>query len=575
MAKQKSKQQSNKIPETQYPNRSFFIGATVIITIITAFIYSNSLNNQFLIKWDDNIYVTDNAAIRTYGDDGFWKNTFTSYVHGNYHPLTMLSFSLEYDNTSALNPRTYHKTNLILHIFNSLLVFIFIWLLTKKRWISFITAILFAIHPMHVESVAWISERKDLLYAFFFLAALCTYILFIDKKNKRWLFYVFTILFFACSTLSKGMAVSFPIVLFFIDFFKDRKITIKTVMEKIPFLIIAVIMGLVAIQAQKDGNALNATYSIIERLFFACYAVLLYLWKLLIPLNLSSFHEFPSIDNILVRLSPIVVLALLFLIYYSLKFGKTVFVGFGLFFATIVFVLQIIPVGEAIIAERYTYLPYIGLFFIIGYGLNLILENETPATKKVKMPLLVIFSIFIVGCSVLTKKQNNVWHDDVSLWTAAIESDANCAMCYKNRGDSFGSINKKKESIEDFTVAISLKPDYSEAYNNRGVAYAKSGLFNEAIKDFEKAIKEDPNNVNAFNNIGNYYFTVGNYEEAITAYNETIELKSDFAAAIYNRALAYSNLGKNNLAYQDALKAQQFGYAVDLAFIERLKEILN
>ena len=265
------------IQEKQFDN--FFICAPLIIVILTIAVYFKSLNNQFLVNWDDNVYVTTNNDIRNTNDKDFLKKTFTDYVHGNYHPLTMLSLSMDYKK-HKLDPKAYHKTNLNIHILNSLLVFLLIWLLTKQKWVSFITSVLFAIHPMHIESVAWISERKDLLYSFFFLAALCLYTLYCIKEKNKIVYYSAALILFVFSTLSKGMAASFPFILFIIDFYLDKKITLKRAIDKVPFLLIAVIMGFVALDAQKAGNALYIHYDLIDRLLFAGYAVLLYIYKL-------------------------------------------------------------------------------------------------------------------------------------------------------------------------------------------------------------------------------------------------------------------------------------------------------
>ena len=193
---------SSKSLNTRLSIKHFFIIASLTLIVITSIIYIQSLNNPFT-EWDDDSYISNNTDIRTLRGDSVsitLKKTFTSYVMGNYHPLTMLSYCLEY-NKFKTNPKPYHVTNFILHILNTLLVLCFVWMLTKQQLVAFITALFFAIHPMHVESVAWVAERKDVLYSFFYLSALCTYLIFYKKKNKRhfimyphlfylyWLFY--------------------------------------------------------------------------------------------------------------------------------------------------------------------------------------------------------------------------------------------------------------------------------------------------------------------------------------------------------------------------------------------------
>lgn len=538
-----------------------------ILILITVAIYLKSLNNKFTI-WDDDFYVTENQDIRTLHGDSIaytFQKTFKTYVVGNYHPLTMLTYCLEYENFK-LNPKPYHLTNLVLHILNTLLVFGFIWLLTKQQWTAFIVSLLFAIHPMHVESVAWVAERKDVLYSFFYLSALCTYILYLKKERSVWIFYIFTFLLFGLGVLSKAMAVSLPIAFFMIDYFLDRKITLKTLLEKLPFIIVSLIVGYFAIDAQKESHALEGLiyYSFFDRVLFICYGIIMYLWKLLLPLNLSSFYSYPLKENgwypLLFYVAPILFMLLLFLIYRTKQYGKDVLFGFGFFFVTIVLVMQILPVGGALMADRYTYLPYIGLFFIIARWINKLIEN-----KPKYIPVLIVLFILIVAIfSFQSFQRTKVWHDSISLWTDAIKKNNKEDVLYKLRGLAYTSEKKYDSAIKDFDRAIELRPKNPDVFYDRGYAYNQKGSFQEAIRDYSASIYyldliNDSTRSNryrlkyekAYNNRGTAYGYIGKLNNAIDDFTRAIKNDSTFSDAYNNRGMTYRQLGKYKEAISD------------------------
>jgi tetratricopeptide (TPR) repeat protein len=570
-----SKQNRNMVNSTlknAVPDLKILGLFSLVIIIITSFTYRQSLKNNFLTEWDDNVYVTENVVLFKMGTKDYYKNVFTSYVHGNYHPLTILSLGLDYKK-GKLDARVYHKTNLELHIINSLLVLLFIWLLCKKIWVAIITSLLFAIHPMHVESVAWISERKDLLYTLFFLASLCFYISYKSNIKNKWIFYGISLSLFVCASFSKGMAVSLPLVLIVLDYYKGDKLSVKLIWDKVPFFVIALIMGLVAIEAQKSGNAIYLYYSISERLMFACYALILYVVKLAAPVNLSAFYVYPPVNSLIVMLSPIIVISILVIVYLTQKQGKYILFGFLFFISTIALVLQVIPVGEAIISERYTYIPYIGLFFIIGYLINNLIEKK----QKIHSVFLLIIVLF-VGYSVwlysLTIKQIKVWSNENNLWTSAIASDENCYMCYKNRADYLSKNKKNGEAISDYTIAINLKPLYSEAYNNRGLAYVNLKDYDNALADFAKAVELKPTNVSAINNMGNINMVQEKYSEAINYYSRVLQVNPNYSS-YYSRGVCYFYIHEYKLSYEDVIKAKGLGYPVDKNLLFEITQKLN
>ncbi len=582
--------------------------ATIII-VITSSVYYSSLNNQFT-NWDDNAYITDNANIRTlHGDSIHYsiKKIFSEFVNGNYHPLTMLSYSIEYT-AFKLNPKPYHLINLILHLINALLVFYFIWLLVQQPWVAFITALLFAIHPMHVESVAWVSERKDVLYALFYLAALCLYIVYIRKEKNKRSIYVLLLFLFLLSLLSKAVAVSLPIVFFTIDYFLERKFTFKVIFEKIPFLILSVIFGIIAIKAQQAEKAINNSIptSIINKILNVSYGLDLYLWKLIAPINLSCFYGYRSLNNassqVLLYLAPVIIF-IISIAVYKIRYRKDILFGLGFFLITITLVLQILPVGGTIISDRYTYLPYIGFFFILAnlsYGL---IKNKTERFRFLKLPTIIVLILIMSVCAYLSFERTKIWHDSISLWNDAINKSAYEPRTFYNRGAAYKELKQYDKAIADFNKTISINPNYEgaycnlglvyydlkknneaiknfsvvismnkqnfEAYNNRGVSYIELGKYNDAINDFTMVILLNPTFQNSYLNRGLAYTTVGKFNEAIADLNQAILLKNDDALAYSNRGIAFYNLKKFDLALKDYTSAIAIDSTIENIFYNR------
>jgi len=559
-------------------NKNFFVVSLIILILLPTVIYFKSLNNQ-LTNWDDDKYITNNPGITTlHGDSVSYtlKKSFTSYVMGNYHPLTMVSYCVEY-RYFGLNPKPYHITNLIVHLLNTVLIMAFIWLLSKQKWVAFIVALLFAVHPMHVESVAWVAERKDVLYTFFFMLALCSYLFYL--KNNKWnkLYYALTLVMFILSVLSKGMAICLPITFFAVDYFLERKYSHKTIVEKIPFLIIAIIFGLVSIEAQKSLQAVLDIqhYKVFDRILFSSYAVMMYFIKFLAPVNLSNYYNYPLRYNgwypIVFYVAPFVLIVLLFLIYKSEKLGREFWFGFGFFFITIATVLQILPVGGAIISDRYTYIPYIGLFFIIARLLNKLIENKNNQLDKYKVPAISIFIGLVLMLSVLTYKRTMVWKDSVTLLSDAIQKSDIDPLMYMGRSQAYNLTGQYQKSIDDCNRFFALNYLYPDVltdagmYYNRGIANYRLGKYNEALNDLNTIIKLQKDYPSALYFRGQVYCKLGNNEQAIKDFTAAIELKNDIAEQYNDRGLSYFELGKYNEAMNDYNKAialkPTFGYA--------------
>jgi hypothetical protein len=315
------------------------------------------------------MYVYQNQHIKEIS----WANTktfFTSFYFGNYGPLTLLSYAFDY-RMGRLKPLTYHTTNLLFHLLNCILVFWLVNLLSGAAPVAFLVAMLFGIHPLHVESVAWISERKDVLYSFFFLSSLISYVKYLHKKQT--LFYILSLLLFLASCLSKAMAITLPFVLFLIEYLLRHKIDKKTLFGKLPFGLISLVFCIITLLTQYGPSHAKPAhlFSFLDNILRAGYGLMFYIYKIILPVRLSGLY--PNPQNIggnypmVFFLAPLVIILLILLIIKFRNNRKVIF-GTGFFIITILPVLQLLPVGWAIAADRYTYIPAIGIFYLFGEG---------------------------------------------------------------------------------------------------------------------------------------------------------------------------------------------------------------
>jgi tetratricopeptide (TPR) repeat protein len=510
-----------------------------LILAIPSISFFPSLKNDF-INWDDQQYVTENKMIM----EGSWRNIetiFDSIYMGHYHPLTLLSYSLEY-RFFKLNPFVYHLTNLIFHLLNGLLVFWLIWMLKGGVLISLVVSLLFAIHPLHVESVAWISERKDLLCSFFFLGSLIVYLTYL--KTRRMRAYFLSLFLFLLSLLSKSMAVTLPLVLFLCDYLLDRKFDRKCLIEKIPFLVIAFIFGIIASFALRSSGMVDpkSSFSFFKNIFIMSEVLTSYFSKLILPIKLSCLY--PSLQEIGGVWSYVSLTTILgFLIAGILlgRYNKKITFGTLFFFITI---LPVLPIK--IVADRYSYIPSIGIFFIAAEGFYWVYRSKLEPIKIVK-PILAILLIGILGTfSFLTWERCHVWKDSISLWNNVLKNYPSLPIAYNNRGEVYLRRGDYDKAISDFNEALRIDPDYETAYTlyeNRGSAYLLKGDYERAIVDYNRAVRIRPNYALAYHNRGTAYLNKGNIEEAIADFNKALEIDPEYAEAYFNKAIACEKIG--------------------------------
>ena len=403
---------------------------------------------------------------------------------------------------------------------------------------------------MHVESVAWISERKDVLYTFFFFASLLFYFRYLDSGKIKQLMYC--LLLFLLSLLSKGQAVVLPVILLLIDYFTGRNFEKKTMLEKIPFFILAFIFGFIAIEAQRSLEAINEIKIPFEQsIFFGFYGLCLYILKSVIPFALSGYHPYPFYAGnvpVYVYLSPTIIIVLFFIVFKKFRQNKEIIFGTLFFLIPISLVLQFLPVGKAVIADRYTYIPYIGLFFIIGniFNPDSILWIRSGNIKK----WLVISIVFI--SALISWKRVAVWKDSITLWSDVLNKYPASELALSERAFAFLDVNDMRSALDDCRNLVQLNPNSVSHNNQLATVLNLSGNYEEAIAYLNKGILIDSTYSQLYLNRGIAFTNIKKYEEAIADYTHVIKLDPRDDKAYMNRGGVYTDqLGKYDLGIKD------------------------
>lgn len=441
-----------------------------VVAVITLICFRYTLNNQFT-NWDDDFYVTNDVYIREFSAHNLRVLFTEDITRNNYHPLCMLSLAVNYF-FSGLEPMGYYLTNILIHAVNAWLVFVLFFRLALRLSLSesaalflgFFGSLWFAVHPMHVESVAWISERKDVLYTAFYISGLLTYLRYVDEGSKKWLWTTYALFFLSC--LSKPMAVTFPLALLALDYLMNGSLGLPDMRSKTVFLITSFAFGAAAFYTQHRTGAVASfgVLSISERIMYAGYGFVMYVAKFFVPVGLSTFYPYPYrfIDGslpMIYYLAPfmavlIVVLPVAVLVRIKSRYLPIVIFGLGFFVVNLVLVLQFISVGSAIMADRYSYVAYIGLLFLFFYLLADLIQRLPSMRLAVTSVLLVVSAGYAVACAARTK----VWHNSETLHTDAIEKyPLRALLSYKWRGHHYFSIGEYDKAMQDYNVLVTLR----------------------------------------------------------------------------------------------------------------------
>jgi len=534
----------------------------IVLTLVTLAVYWQV--NQFdFVNIDDNIYVTENSHIQSgITLDGIRWALSSKYFH-LWNPLVWLSFMLDYQ-LYGLNAGGYHLTNLILHILSSLLLFWLFCRMTGAIWKSAFVAALFALHPLHVESVAWVAERKDVLSAFFWMLTLCLYVYYTEKPViKRYLLVLFG---FVMALMSKPMVVTLPLIMILLDYwplkrFESRKdnLLLWQLKEKLPFFILSAALFIITFYSPNEQDPSLQEFPLSSRLANAPVSFVTYLAKTFWPHDLAVYYSFSN----QIPLGQVIGASLLIIlistaVIVTAKRLPYLFVGWFWYAITIAPVIGLIRIGHHSMADRYHYLPSIGIAVMLAWGTPSLIKSEN-IRRKILFPAAVVFLAIM---SVLTWIQCGYWKDSITLFGHTLQVTKNNYIAHNH----FASALFKKRSFEmaiyHYNEAIRINPVYAHAYYNRGIVYYTLGQKQLALEDFKEAIRiipKNPNYAEAYNNLGVTYTDLGHYQLAIENYAEAIRLKPDYAEAWNNRAYAYFIKGDSISGCRDAQKACELG----------------
>lgn len=546
----------------------------LLVLIVTALVFSGSLKLDWT-NWDDDLLIYENPLVK----EGTVKDIFTKPADYNtYNPLVIVSFALEWKLVKN-RPFLYHLNNLLLHLLCTLLVLLFFRSMGLSIWWSGFAAMLFGIHPMRVESVVWITERKDLLYGFFYIAALLTYTRYIVSGKNTQLLLVF--IFFVFSLFSKVQAVTLPLALVLLDWYFIRKINWKAVTEKAVFFAISLIIGLLGttffyknVYITTDSKAIVNAFNFPEQIVLGFYAYTIYMLKSVFPYSTSVLYPIPTVLQwehwVGASLSVVMFISVLAV------WRKYRFITFGLLFFTFNIFLLLMPFlanESAFLNDHYTYVAYIGLFFVVAMGLQQISEKTRYRLTATGFAI-----VLSVAFCVLTIKYIPVWKNSETLWTDVIEKyPRRIAVAYLNRGHFFYKGSQSDKALDDFNTAIEVDPEYPLAYLDRSSIYLDRNDIEKVLQDYNRFLSFLPpfyinGNVphplvsDVLGNRGVMYSKKGLYEKALIDFDLAIKLKPLNPTNYMNRAYAYYHLGRIAEAKQDVLYAKKIGAAVDSSF---------
>ena len=573
---------------TQLQNKRSLIIVCLFLAIFTAVAFLPVLNSDFT-NFDDPQYVTSNPYVMLgLSFDGI-RWAFTSMHASNWHPLTWISLMLDRQLLGP-NPQTFHLVNLLLHIANTILLFIVFYRFTANFWPSAFAAALFAFHPLHVESVAWIVERKDVLSTLFWLLTMLAYIRFVEVPMPKRYFAI--LVFFALGLMSKPMLVTLPFCLLLLDYWPLGRIGIKTfrglLLEKIPLFAMAAVSCAITFVAQKSSGAVSTlqVFSLNARITNALVSCVEYIGKMFWPFNLAVFYPHPQ-NNLPIRQvisSIIILLAISMFVIAMARIRKYLLVGWLWFLSTLVPVIGLVQVGAQAMADRYTYIPLIGLFIMIAWSLR----DITAQWKYRKIILAVASILLFISLISFTYKQASYWRDSITLFQHAVDVTKNNDTAYSNLGVALAEKGQLDAAMTNFQAALKIRPKDTEAnfniaetlakqgkreeaavyydkvlsllpgdpqtYISLAAAKIQQGRFEDAVKLCREGLNYHPEKVQLHSNLGLALMQEGKIDEAISELETAVKLGSD-AMAYNNLALAISSKGEYDTAVEYYRKA--------------------
>ncbi len=584
-------------PETGQ-NKKFLLFLICLALAILTIVAFWSVKDCGFVNLDDSIYVFENDSVKSGLNADSLRQAFSFKLTsvGHWHPLTWLSLMLDHS-LFGLNPSGFHLVNLLFHVINTLLLFLVLYRMTGEIWPCAFVACLFAIHPLHVESVAWVTERKDVLSSLFWMLTLGAYSYYVEKRG--WQRYSLVLLFFALGLLAKPMVVTLPFVLLLLDFWplrrfqaitpdnriqaetlkpaatgKDQKKSKKKgpsketpegikpavpryswslayplLREKIPFFLLIIPSGIATYLAAQNAGAVSTVEAIplIVRVGNAFIAYITYIGKMIWPINLAVFYPYPQ-DMVLWQIptAALLLIAVTAVVFWLMKKAPYLATGWLWYLGTLVPVIGIVQAGAQAMADRYTYISLIGIFIMIAWGVPDLLK-KWPWREK----LLIASAALIILClAILTWKQVGYWRSSITLFNHCLQATEKNYLAHGNIAHALAEEGKHKEALSHCNNAIAIAPG-ALGYLCRANAYRKLGQDQLAIEDYNEAIRMKPDFAESYASRGGTYSNLGQDQLAIEDYSEALRLEPNFAEAYLGRGTAYGKLGQGETAMKD------------------------
>ncbi len=553
--------------------------ACALLVVLTAAVFGQALTFDF-VGYDDPETVTDNPHIR----DGItfeslrWALTSFQYF-ANWFPVTWFSHMLDIE-LFGMNPAGHHATSLLLHALNVLLLYGVLFAMTRAFGCSLVVAALFAVHPLHVETAVWISERKGVLSTTFWLLAMAAYLRYVHAPSAAR--YALVAMLLVLGLVSKPMLVTLPFVFVLLDYWPLKRITCRTtarryLVEKIPLFVCVAILSAVFVGTQQRGGALKSVdqYPPIVRAENALASYLDYLEKTFWPVDLTMLYPHPGADLPAAKwiVATIILVVLSAIALWQVRRRPYVFVGWFWFVGTLVPASQIVQVGGHAMADRYVYVPHIGLFIALVWSIaEFARERSVPRSV-----LATISAVIVLAAAALSVRQAQYWRDGLTLYTHAVAVTDNNHIVHNNLGRTLVDLGRVDEAIahykealriepdelrarinygnalaaqrrwteaaEQFVRAVEIDPDYAPARTNFGNVLMQLARFDDALVQFQSAVALEPKSAEIRNSLGACYFQMARYDEAIDAFSEALELNPNYAKAARNLAAARAKLG--------------------------------
>jgi tetratricopeptide (TPR) repeat protein len=532
--------------------------SSLAIVIGTLVAYAGVWQNSF-VAWDDPYYITENAEVLR----GLsWRGVrwaFASAQVANWHPVTWLSHMLDVQ-LFGVNAGAHHAVSLFLHVLNSVLLFSILYRMTGALGRSAFVAALFAVHPLHVESVAWASERKDVLSTLFWMLTMAAYLAYVERP-QRWR-YLLLVIVFAIGLMAKPMLVTLPFVFLLLDLWplarNERSTWYTLAREKIPLLAVAIALAVVTFLAQQQAGAASQLtgVSIGLRVSNALMSYLRYMGKAIWPVGLGALYPFPTaIDGWKVIVALLVLVAGSIVAIAARSRRPYLTVGWFWYVGTLVPVIGFVQVGYQAMADRYTYIPFIGLFIVVAWGANE-LSTAWPARRVV---LASAASAALLVSIALSHAQVERWHDGVSLWQHTVAVTDKNFIGQTNLGYELAQRGRLDEAVAQYREALQISPNYLLARQNLGLALSKQGKHSQAIDEYLAAVRLQPANPIVRADYGLALSNAQRDTEAIAQYNEALRLQPDLARAhlrLGNALVRQGNVAEAITHYQHALRVE-------------------